>query len=846
MSLVCQPEPWTVRITADLEQSTGSQKQNFFIKSDRYTLTGIPSGSTEINDHTGSDFPPYDKRHKHIGYEVKTTIIESISWQWLYASNLLIAYEPILTIKDTTLNSNPYSWLPVEVIVGWLLKSYWNPDLPLFNPIEQRAASILRQGGQLFVTITTIFGSGHNTSQRPSSESSGKQAPQANNIPRGYLTHLLYSDFGNGNEGPEQESHTLGLNCFVHPCHGVCQFQPASDNSRPFEWMLNSEENSPNPTEAAPGQSSCPHLMEGHCLSCISDFHSLKVTDSRQILPFDTLNDLPATQSQHASSQTFQPQAHQPGDAQMSWSAPATSNDLIIINGLLNLRKNGSLEETSTSSTPTHLPSPLGTSETQQTTESSQLGQSPPHFSQTDTAQSTNHIVQRSCDVTTDGENGQQQPCGKLFNSIKAVNAHKRRCHTGQQKCDLIVVWEDGQLRPCGTVSKNAQALLYHKRKEHTGQQTCDMPLIDKSGQRLPCGKIFKGSQALSAHKRFSHTGQHTCDLTVVGENNQQRPCGMFCKNAQALTDHKRRHHSGQQTCGVTLIGQDGQKRPCGLVCKNAKALSSHKSSIHRVHQICHTTVIKNGQPQPCGELCRTAKALAGHKSRYHSGQKTCDFIMFREDGQQLPCKKVCNNAQALSYHKRKEHGRKKICDMMVFGEDSQQLPCRKVYNNVKALLYHKRKEHTGQQTCDVTVVGEAGQQLPCGKTCNNIQVLLNHKRACHTGKLTCNLTVAGENDQPQPCGKVCNNAQALTDHKRRHHSGRQICDATVVGKDRRPGPCGAVCKNARTLSAHKSRFHRQQRTCHLTVVGEDGQQRPCGKLFKDAQALSDHKRIHR
>ncbi|WP_422137001.1 hypothetical protein [Endozoicomonas sp. ALD040] len=762
MSLVCQAEPWTVRFTVKFEQSKGSQKQNFFIESDRRTLSGIPSGSTEINVHEGSYFSPDYKRHKHIDYEVKATIIESISWQWLYASSLLIAYKLILTIKDMPLNSNPYSWLPVEVIVGWLLKSYWKPDLLLFNPIDQQAASILRHGGQPFAPITTMFGSGHKSSQHPSSESSVQQAPQANNIPTGYSTHLLYSDSGDGNDGPEQNSHTLGLNCFVHPCHGVCQFQPASDNSWPVEWMLNSEENSTNYTEAAPGQSSHPHLLEGHCLNCISQ------------------------------SQTFQSQAHQPDDEPMSQVAPATTDDVIIITGLLNLRKSSSLEETSTSSALTHLPSPLETSETQQTTESSQLSQSPPRFSKTGTAQSTDHTRQRSCDVTIDEKNGQQQPSGKIFKGTQALSAHKRFSHTGQHTCDLTVVGENNQQRPCGIVCKNAQALTDHKRRYHTGQQTCGVTVVGQDGQKRPCGAVCKNAKALSSHKSGIHRVQQICRTTVI-RNGQPEPCGELCRTAKALAGHKRRYHSGKKTCDFIVLGEDGQQRPCKKVYKNAQT-------------------------------------LLYHKGKEHGRKKTCDMMVFTEDGQQLPCRKAFGNAKTLSYHKRKEHTGPQTCDVTVVGEAGQQLPCGKTCNNFQALLNHKKACHTEKLICNLTVAGENEQPQPCGKVCKNAQALVDHKRRHHTGRQTCNETVVGKNRQLRPCGRVCKNARTLSAHKTRLHRQQRTCHLTVIGEDGKQRPCGKVFKDAQALSDHK-RMHRKRKPADGNLDNELSHQE--GKVSK-------------
>lgn len=117
-------------------------------------------------------------------------------------------------------------------------KGYWNQDSLLFNPIERQATSMSTHKNHPFATIITMFGSGCNPSQQPPSESSGQQAPPATTRVMSCFSHLLFPDSGDGSERPEQHSHTLALNCFVDPCHGVCQFRASSTGREPAEWPL--------------------------------------------------------------------------------------------------------------------------------------------------------------------------------------------------------------------------------------------------------------------------------------------------------------------------------------------------------------------------------------------------------------------------------------------------------------------------------------------------------------------------------------------------------------------------------------------------------------------------------
>ncbi|WOG27038.1 hypothetical protein [Endozoicomonas sp. 8E] len=522
---------------AELEQNPVSTRQNFYIKSDRRTFSEDPTEVARTNAYAGSDSLPDDKRHRPFGCELKTTIIESISWQWLYTTNLLVAYELILITRDTPRYSKPYSWLPLEALiaVGLLLKNYWHPDSPLFNLVELQAAFMLTPGNRPSATISTMFGSEHNPTQYQPPGPNGQKAPQATTSANGYFTHSIYFDSGNGNESPEQRSHTLDLTCFVHPCHGVCRLRTSFDSRESTQWPLN--------------------------------------------------------------------------DAQMLENIHLTTEDLILINGLLNLGNHNLHDETGMPHTLAHALTPMGTSETQQTTGSFQ-------------------------------------------------SDHK----TGQHVCDRTVVSQDGRQRPCGMISKNAKTLSSHKSRYHTGQKTCDLTVVGDDGRQQLCGKVFKNAASLSSHKGGHHTDKKICDVAVAGENGQQRPCERLCKSVQALFDHKRRNHTGQQTCNMTIIEDDGQQRSCRKVCKSSKSLSNHKNREHSGQKTCNMTMVEeDGQQRPCGKICKNAPSLSVHKSKYHSGQKTCYITLVTEDGLQRLCGKVCKNTQALSAHKRMHQKRKSV-----------------------------------------------------------------------------------------------------------------------------------------------------------------------------------------
>ncbi|WP_257280672.1 hypothetical protein [Endozoicomonas sp. ISHI1] len=601
LPVVCQAKPLTKRFIVELQQDAGFPNQNFFIACDQHKLTHSPLIIANTNGYSGSDVLFDNKRHRANSYGIKTSFIESIFWQWHYATHLLVGYKLILTTKGAALRSKPYSRLPVEVVITvvWLIKSYWSPDSTLFHPIEQETASILAHGGHPFAITTMMPGAGHDQQQGQRSESSDQQAIKTNNHLRGYFTGLLYSDSGDGNGGPEQQSHNLGLNCFVHPCHGVCELRPSSNLSD--SGVLNSVESSTGHKEAIPEQSSCSRLAKRHGYHCNSE---------GGIAIDGVASDL------------------------IGAGATDTIDSVKLATCCLTLVRKESQQRTCAT------------------------------VFRYANAQSSHkrkyHSGEKICDVAVVGEDGQKRPCGKVCKHAQGLSDHRRKAHTGPQICAVTVIGEDGQQRPCRKIYISAKALSDHKTREHTRQQTCDVTVVGEDSQPRPCGKLCRSSQALSSHKSRVHTGEKTCEVTVIGGDGKKRQCGMVCKTAQALSNHKGRIHTGKQICDVTVVGGNGNGQPCGKACKNALALSSHKSNFHSGEKKCGLTVVdKDGQQQRCGKVCKNAQALSDHKRRSHIGQKNCDMTLVGLDGHQHPCGKVCKSAEALSEHTRMHRKRK-------------------------------------------------------------------------------------------------------------------------------------------------------------------------------------------
>ncbi|WP_257255109.1 MULTISPECIES: hypothetical protein [unclassified Endozoicomonas] len=587
----------TERIFVEIQQNSN---RSFTIKRDQRKLSGNPSHITDTGGCAGTDFLPDEKRQKSYDYGAKMPLIESISWQLLYATNLLVGFELILSTIDTPLSSNPHSGMLAEVVVsvGWLLKCYWNPYSRLFSPIQYQVEQQESSQDRLFATITVMFGSGCNQQSYQPTKSSSQQAPQRSTYPSGYFASLLHSDYEDGNEDPQQHPHTLGLNCFVHPCHGTCQLRPSSDNTEPSEWPMNF------------AGSSCLHLATGYCFSCVGHLDPLQVTHPQQTLPFEIRDDILAIKRQYDFGQRFPPQAHGTDDNPANNGNPQGGVALDSMSA-------GVVSK-----------------------------------------------GQRTCVEIVIGEDGRQRPCGRIWKSSRALSDHKRRDHSGQQTCDVPLIGQDGQPRPCGSICRGSKALSEHKRRDHSGQQTCIVTVIGEDGHRQRCGKVLRSAISLTAHKSSYHSGQKTCDMTVVGEDGQLHKCGMLCINARNLASHKRVAHTGQKTCGITVVGKDGQPRPCGMLCKNARDLSYHRRKIHSGPKTCDMPLVsEDGQQRPCGLVCKSAPALTDHKKRDHTGQQTCNMTVVGENGQLQRCGQLCDNARALLNHKKK-HRKSKFVDV--------------------------------------------------------------------------------------------------------------------------------------------------------------------------------------
>ena len=248
VSFVCLAESQTQTFIVELEHNTGSPSQNFSIKPERDTLPAmqmidrgaLQSKPTEIistNSYSGSDTPPDDKPYSPRKYwESLTTVVESVSWQLLYASNEVTGYKLLLAFQEDSYQPQPFSWMPVvaAVVVGWLARSSWNPEAPMFNQLDEQATN--QQHEFQIITLMDNPGGVHSQATRTwgHGQSFDMYSSSAANSYNSFGNHQR-GDYGDNPGWPTTPVHSYGENCYEQPCYfqrGHCILAPSLATSQ--------------------------------------------------------------------------------------------------------------------------------------------------------------------------------------------------------------------------------------------------------------------------------------------------------------------------------------------------------------------------------------------------------------------------------------------------------------------------------------------------------------------------------------------------------------------------------------------------------------------------------------
>ena len=238
---------------------------------DRGSLQSKPTEIISTNSYSGSDTPPDDKPYSPRRYWKRlATVVESVSWQLLYASNEVTGYKLLLAFQEDSYQPQPFSWMPVvaTVVVGWLTRSNWNPEAPMFNQLDEQATN--QQHELQIITLMDNPGGvhsqatgswGHGWSFDMYSSSAANSYNSFGNYQGGY--------YGDDPGWPITPVHSYGENCYEQPCcfqRGRCIYAPSflvtsqhKDTCRCQDCMANLDVYAPQ----SPISTQCDSISDG-------------------------------------------------------------------------------------------------------------------------------------------------------------------------------------------------------------------------------------------------------------------------------------------------------------------------------------------------------------------------------------------------------------------------------------------------------------------------------------------------------------------------------------------------------------------------------------------------------
>ena len=246
MSFTCLARFQAHSFIVELEQNENTPHHNFSIKPAPDTFFAAPTISTEslhgeateiINtySHSGSDSPPDEKPYRGQGglWKSLTTVVESVSWQLLYATREVVGYKLILSLQEDSLKPQYFSWVPVvtTVVVGLLTRNHWNPGSALFSQLDEQESSQQHE-----LQIITLMDK-PNDDNSYATEAWGQG--QSFNMYSSLTGHSHYSFVshrsGYHDDDPDHPTpvwHSYDETCLIEPCQAQrrCIYAPSDRN----------------------------------------------------------------------------------------------------------------------------------------------------------------------------------------------------------------------------------------------------------------------------------------------------------------------------------------------------------------------------------------------------------------------------------------------------------------------------------------------------------------------------------------------------------------------------------------------------------------------------------------
>ena len=194
------------------------------------SLQGKPKEIISTNSYSGPDSPPEDKPYRPRGlwvWESLTTVVKFASGYLLYAYNEVIGYKLILTLQEGSPAPQSLSLAPVvaTVVVGWMTRSHWYPESPIFNQLDEQESN--KQHELQIITLMDNPSGGHTWSTGTWGQ--GQSFTTHSFTSSSHYSPTNYRDSGYGNDGgwPVYHSHTYTGICWAMPCGGYrCQYAP--------------------------------------------------------------------------------------------------------------------------------------------------------------------------------------------------------------------------------------------------------------------------------------------------------------------------------------------------------------------------------------------------------------------------------------------------------------------------------------------------------------------------------------------------------------------------------------------------------------------------------------------
>ena len=621
-----------------------------------YWMEGEGSRSTESADDLSDNKP-----HKSCGiWPGFNTLIESVSWQPLYAREMVVGYRLWLSLQGDSLSIRGFSWWPVVagVVLEKFVYTWWHSEAPSFDQWEEQQQH--RVSG---LKIITCMDHPPGQSRYPQGGCGSGVSNQGtggyNDWGNSFRAYGGYSPPGGGGGGHySQDGHTHNY----RPCPACCQ-QPCRYPVESNPHYYGQPDSSMNDALALSHYPSGPEVSTNY--------------GDRDWLEYQGSNAMAETTSSSAtSSETSrvftqqEPSVHEPGclynkcfpasrknsgflsgvestaiSLQSSVPPPAPGwpsdhepndpgcvcircLDLFIQCVMTNNGQGGycvagatSVENSDVSERPTALVSPWVI-----TPRESDVHQQPESAGESELA------------FRKSRQSSQQKPpgrkwvcsypdCTRTYSHAQTLREHEAS-HEGKWTCSYP---------GCTGSYSNARALKEHKNS-HQGKWACSYPDCTKSYNRAQtlreheashegkwacshsgCTRSYSNSYSLKEHEA-SHQNKWACSYPG---------CNKSYSNARGLREHKA-SHQGKWDCPYP---------GCTKSYGNAYTLKEHKAS-HKGKWDC---------PYPgCTKSYSRAQTLREHKAN-HEGKRTCSYT---------GCTKSYSSAQALREHEASHQGK--------------------------------------------------------------------------------------------------------------------------------------------------------------------------------------------